>query len=214
MELYNKYRPTTPEEILGNDLAIKSIQKELEAGSHVFLFTGNGGCGKAQPLDSKVLTPNGFINMGDVKLGDVVFTAKGNLAHIVGIYPQGVRPIYKITLQDKTEIKVSDEHLNVVYRYNENKKMREDFVITTNELLELFETSRYKLRMDVPSVDFEKKELPIDPYLLGALLGDGSFSSDNFGFSNSEEDVVEKVDSILRRDWELYLKKIPGDNVD
>lgn len=46
MELYNKYRPTTPEEILGNDLAIKSIQKELEAGSHVFLFTGNGGCGK------------------------------------------------------------------------------------------------------------------------------------------------------------------------
>jgi DNA polymerase-3 subunit gamma/tau len=46
MELYNKYRPQTPEEILGNDLAVKSIQKELAAGSHVFLFTGNGGCGK------------------------------------------------------------------------------------------------------------------------------------------------------------------------
>ena len=46
MELYNKYRPTTPEEILGNDIAVKSIQKELEAGTHVFLFTGNGGCGK------------------------------------------------------------------------------------------------------------------------------------------------------------------------
>lgn len=46
MELYNKYRPTTPQEILGNDITIKSIQKELEAGTHVFLFTGNGGCGK------------------------------------------------------------------------------------------------------------------------------------------------------------------------
>lgn len=46
MELYNKYRPKTPEEILGNDLAIKSIQSELKNGSHVFLLTGNGGCGK------------------------------------------------------------------------------------------------------------------------------------------------------------------------
>ena len=46
MELYNKYRPQTPEEVLGNDLAIKSIQKELNSGSHVFLFTGLGGGGK------------------------------------------------------------------------------------------------------------------------------------------------------------------------
>lgn len=46
MELYNKYRPTTPEEILGNDLAIKSIETDLKAGSHVFLLTGPGGCGK------------------------------------------------------------------------------------------------------------------------------------------------------------------------
>ena len=47
MELYNKYRPKTVEEILGNDLAIKSIQTEIKNGSHTFLFTGNGGCGKS-----------------------------------------------------------------------------------------------------------------------------------------------------------------------
>lgn len=46
MELYNKYRPKTVEEILGNDVSIKSIKKELENGSHVFLLTGPGGCGK------------------------------------------------------------------------------------------------------------------------------------------------------------------------
>lgn len=46
MELYNKYRPQSVEEILGNDLAVKSIQKELDSGSHVFLFTGLGGGGK------------------------------------------------------------------------------------------------------------------------------------------------------------------------
>lgn len=45
-ELYIKYRPQTTQEILGNDLAIKSVHSELEAGHHVFLFTGESGCGK------------------------------------------------------------------------------------------------------------------------------------------------------------------------
>lgn len=46
MELYVKYRPKTCDEVLGNDLAIKSLRKEVEAGHNVFLLTGNSGCGK------------------------------------------------------------------------------------------------------------------------------------------------------------------------
>ena len=46
MELYIKYRPQTCEEILGNDLAIKSLRSEIENGHHVFLLTGDSGCGK------------------------------------------------------------------------------------------------------------------------------------------------------------------------
>ena len=45
-ELYVKYRPQTCEEILGNDLAIKSLRSEITAGHHVFLLTGDSGCGK------------------------------------------------------------------------------------------------------------------------------------------------------------------------
>ena len=46
MELYRKYRPTTFDEVVGQDIAVKTIKKELENGTHVFLFTGNAGCGK------------------------------------------------------------------------------------------------------------------------------------------------------------------------
>lgn len=46
-ELYRKYRPQTFDEMVGNELAIKSLQKELENGSHVFLFTGASGTGKS-----------------------------------------------------------------------------------------------------------------------------------------------------------------------
>ena len=46
MELYNKYRPRTFDEILGNDEAIKSIKAELGAGHNAFLFVAEKGCGK------------------------------------------------------------------------------------------------------------------------------------------------------------------------
>lgn len=46
MELYNKYRPQSCADILGNDLAIESLKTSIEHGSHTFLITGPSGCGK------------------------------------------------------------------------------------------------------------------------------------------------------------------------
>lgn len=46
LELYRKYRPISLEEVVGNEIAIKSLKSELENGSHVFLLTGPAGCGK------------------------------------------------------------------------------------------------------------------------------------------------------------------------
>lgn len=176
-----------------------------------FLLIGPAGTGKAQPLYSKVLTPSGYIRMEDVKIGTEVFTSNGNVGKISGIYPQGVRPIYQINLEDGTNIRVSDEHLNIVYRYNEDTKTREDFCVTTLQLIDLFNSSPFKLGIDTPSVNWPKRPLPMDPYLLGALLGAGSLGND-LQFSNTEEDVVNKVDSLLRRDWNLCLQKCPGNN--
>ncbi len=46
IELYRRYRPTTLDQMVGNEATIKSLKAELENGSHVFLFTGPAGCGK------------------------------------------------------------------------------------------------------------------------------------------------------------------------
>jgi len=46
VELYRKYRPSTLDEMVGNEATIKSLKKEMENGSHVFLMTGPAGCGK------------------------------------------------------------------------------------------------------------------------------------------------------------------------
>lgn len=208
-----KYRPKTFDEI-SEQKAVTTILQNIceseEIENRNFLFIGPAGTGKAQPLYSKILTPDGYINMKDVKLGTEVFTHSGAIGKVSGVYPQGKRPIYEITLQDRTKIRVSDEHLNVVYRYNEDRKQREDFVLDTNCLMELFHTSRFKLRVDIPEVDWEYKPVPIDPYLLGILISDGSLHN-NFQISNTEPDVCEKVDSKLREiGW--YLKSADLDH--
>jgi hypothetical protein len=58
-------------------------------------------------------------------------------------------------------------------------------------------------------IEYPKKNLPLDPYILGALLGDGSFRKSSHVFSNSEKDVLEKVNNLLN-DIGYKLNKIRG----
>jgi hypothetical protein len=92
------------------------------------------GAGKAQPLYSKILTPDGFIQMGDAKVGTKIIAGNGETANIIGIYPQGKRKIYEITLEDGSKCRCSDNHLwNVRYNYFGNKTTEK--VIETKEML-------------------------------------------------------------------------------
>ena len=169
-------------------------------------FFGAPGGGKAQPLYSKVLTPYGFKLMKDVAVGDDVFDGNGNICKVDGIFPQGVRPVYEITTQGNNKIRVADNHLNSVWWWNSSKHCREDAVWTTLELIENFHKygSGRKIRIDVPEVDWEPRPVPLDPYLVGALIGDGSLADSCIGFSNSEKDVCSKVNTKLAQyDYEL-----------
>ena len=218
MSLATKYRPKSFEEMTEQKFVVDILNNMCSStlSNRNFLFIGPAGCGKAQPLYSQILTPDGFIAMRDVQIGTKVYTHQGHLASVTGVYPQGVRDIYEITLQDRTKIRVADNHLNFVYRYNEDKHKREDYVLETTELISLFNSSRFKLRIDTPCIreTMQPSALPIDPCLLGILIGDGSLSSGNLAISNAELDIIDIADAILRRDFGLYLKKLPGDNVD
>lgn len=154
LPFHRKYRPTTISGYIGNEKLKESVMSTLRNGNRpqVMLFYGDSGCGKAQPLDSLVLTTSGYKKMGDIKIGDEVFTHKGNSGRVSGIYPQGVRPIYRITLSDRTYIDVSDEHLNCVYYIEDDK--RTDLVVNTLELVGLYNKCNYNLCIDTPSVDW------------------------------------------------------------
>lgn len=174
---------------------------------NTIIFTGAIGLGKAQPLDSEVLTRTGFKKMKDLRLGELVFGNDGRLHPIIGIFPQGTRPICKVTFTDDTSTLCCDEHLWRVYN-TKNKKW------TTIETKQLMDGSRslkhskghrYKIPITSP-IEFEKQDLVIPPYTLGVLLGDGHIIK-SIRFSSADSEIPENIAKELPADYEVRKNK-------
>lgn len=142
---------------------------------------------KAQPLDSRVLTPLGWTTMGELSVGSQVVAPDGAVTTVTGVYPQGVVPIYELTFSDKTKVRSCDDHLwNVKPHTNQSR-------VKTMSLREIRESkSKYWLPLVNGVMPF-KSELPVDPYVLGVLLGDGSLSGGGSHFSTKDHDIADEV---------------------
>ena len=99
------------------------IVKPQEGFQEAFVSTtvdvvGGGGilaAGKLQPLDSKVLTPSGFVEMRDIKVGSKVVTPFDGIANVTAIFPQGIKDVYEFVLSDGRKCECGLEHLWTVF---------------------------------------------------------------------------------------------------
>lgn len=106
----------------------KIIRQEPRVGQAAGTFNliiANTGAGKAQPISSNILTPNGWIKMGDIKIGDNVIGWEGTPVPVSGVFPQGLKDIYKVTLEDGRSCMCTAEHLWRVYN-----KVTENWYVT------------------------------------------------------------------------------------
>lgn len=165
---------------------------KVDIGSYRHYWRGIKKVGKAQPLYSKVQTPSGEKEIGSLKVGDEVFTIDGTATKVVGVFPQGKKPIYEIEFTDGSKTRCSDEHL-WTFRTRKMKFLKQGFnrTLSLNEIMK----ANWKT-FEIPvadAVEFEEKELPLDPYLLGLLIGDGSLVGNTVSFSNVEGDVLDRL---------------------
>lgn len=106
-----------------------------------FIVTHNSGTGKAQPVDSSVLTPSGWKHIGEIQEGDdVVSPATGESVKVTGVFPQGKREIYEVSFGDGAKCRCDGEHLWSV-QSKEGKKE----VITLREIIESNDLSSYTI---------------------------------------------------------------------
>lgn len=154
-----------------------SLNKRLggiEPGDVVGIMA-EGKVGKAQSLDSLLLTPSGWARMGDLKLGQALSSDDGKPSVVTGIFPQGLLQEYLITFKDGRSVKCSADHL---WKVGQSGNFSRDGyrVVTTNELVTLKSKGEWFVPLFCGEFGTEC-DLPIDPWLLGALLGDGGFTS-------------------------------------
>ena len=88
------------------------------------MIDGLWGTSKAQPLDSKILTSNGWKKMGEIKIGDKVLTPSGEESAVLGVFPQGEKDIYKVTFSDGSYTECCLEHLWETQTESERNKRK------------------------------------------------------------------------------------------
>ena len=157
--------------------------------SDLVILAARPSMGKAQPLDAQVLTEDGWKAMGDLQFGDRLASVDGQPSRVTGIFPQGLKQTYRVTFSDGRSTECCDEHLwKVMYRDWPAPK-----VVTTARLREMLTRVRYKGRLwiETPSGDFgHQADLPLDPWVLGALLGDGTMS--RLCISTADLEILER----------------------
>jgi hypothetical protein len=208
--LLDDFRNPIPTGIEGLDEVMDGGLSKGELGVILAPF----GVGKALPNSNKVYTPEGYKLMGDIKVNDKVFGRNGKETNVIGVYPQGNRPIFKISFNDGTFTFCDEEHLWSVNGINQRNrsswkdgkriKLEPDNsfkVIKTIDLIDkLTFGSKKSLNFKIPMVEpveFNEKELPINPYVLGVMLGDGYMKSSRFTTKDIEiADEVSKTNSV------------------
>ena len=168
-----------------------------------------------QPLDAKVLTPTGWTTMGQLGVGDLVTGSDGLPHGVTGIFPLGEDDVYRVTFAGGAAVECTADHLwEVSTHYDRRRGKTQTRVVRLSEIMEgglrygdgsgpsgaeyRGGPRKWAVRLVEPVTFQPAGELPIPPYLLGALIGDGSLGCGRHGitFCSSTADAD---------DWEARL---------
>jgi MoxR-like ATPase len=158
---------------------------------------GEAGNGKGHPVDTKVLTPQGWCRVGDIKPGDFVIGSNGKSTKVTNIFPRGKLPVSRVTMTDGSSVLVDNDHL---WRVKPEKPTAKWRTMPTRDLASESLTFSHGYRWKIPMVqpvEFDSNEaLPIDPYLLGVLIANGALTSGEAVISTNDLQVINRC--ILR----------------
>jgi phosphate starvation-inducible PhoH-like protein len=176
--------------------------------------------GRAQPVDRQVLTPSGWQAIGSLRVGDLVIGSDGRPTPVLGVYPQGRRPVFRLSSQDGASTLCCAEHLWTVQTPDDRRRATQR-VLRTDEMagrLRRHHQHRFELPLVSAPVEFEPREVPLDPYALGLLLGDGCITGKTTPtFTTADPELASALASRLpgielqpKGDLDFVLRHVEG----
>lgn len=157
---------------------------------------------EAHPYSQIVYTPDGKKLWKDIKIGDKLFSPTKGIVTVTDIPIDEKIPIYNITLSDGRTVQASDNHIWLVYKGTSKTPIE----LTTKQMLDIGIKNKHNQHVFfIPQnngVEYNTKQLPIDPYTMGLVLAEGSIIGDHC-FKNGLQ-----ISSSFE-DMEFYKQNIP-----
>ena len=199
------YRAFTERKTVNFDCSVplydyQQVAVEAMKNQKYGILQSPAGSGKGLPLSAKIYTPNGFVRNGDLTVGDEVLNAYGGISRVSAIYDRGKQFCYKFTFTDDSEVICDKDHL---WQVRNTRKGKSQWQVLSAEslyqkgVLDSSGNRQWEIPIAKP-VRFDSRKVTIDPWLLGVLLGDGSFCGNEVSISNTESDILQKVASMVK----------------
>ncbi len=157
--------------------------------------------GRAQPVGRQVLTPTGWQAIGSLAVGDLVVGSDGLPTPVLGVFPQGRKDVYRVTTQDGASTLCCGEHLWAVETLDDKKHDTGARVVQTTDMIGKLRRHHqrfYELPLLSAPVQFEPCDIPMDPYAMGLLLGDGCMTTRTTPtFTTADPELVGALEEAL-----------------
>lgn len=176
------------------------------------VFSGPAGVGKSVTDDTliPIYDKTGKVTMkrnGDLKVGDYVFNRYGKPEKVIGVYPHPQEEIYRVKLVDGRYLDVSGEHLWMYKNRHGNGAMHWKIINTVDFYKKFNDTLVVRPGKKVPEikyvipashgVDWPEIKHTVDPYVVGAFIGNGCLKERELTFSSNDPETVKKLQRLL-----------------
>lgn len=174
-------------------MSILSFWQDNSPVADKFMIVADGSIrsGKSQPYWAKIYTPDGYKSMGDIQVGDYVLDRYGKPTKVLGIFPQGKLPVYKITFHDGSVSYSSRDHL---WTYNTVFDAEDELRTTTlGKFIDISPEHYYKYRFPLNGcVEFAESSVTVSPYKMGLFLGCDDLAN-NITYLGNQDELYEYV---------------------
>lgn len=184
-------------------------QRVMLDTSLYLLLTGSAGGGKALALDTPVLTIDGFRPMSEIEEGDIVYNINGLPVEVVAVTDvMDNRPCYEVRFSTGETVVCDAEHEWVI---GQSGNTGDDRLRTYDTHSLAFHYLLNERPCYVPvagEVEHPAVTLPVDPWLLGFLIGDGYMP--RLTFSTADAEIVQRVSESIPAG--MYVRHTGGYN--
>lgn len=202
-----KYGPDTWACKFFDDIARDVVNNAFDGRNAVpplrYAVSSGHGIGKLLGNDVMLDTPDGVRRWGDIKVGDRLWGPDGKPTRVIAIPYEGNRPCYRVTFDDGSSTIAGREHLWTVRGRQERRNGKGWVTLETHEIIERGVKRKNGKAMarqfEIPAyepVEYPEADLPLDPYLLGLALGNGSSSARGLLIDTPSAEVLYQIDCI------------------